>query len=59
MCAKISAYVLDDGDLHDYLTGDYLRAGTAEEKIRSIEAARHDGGAGVIEVSRESIEGGE
>jgi 1,4-dihydroxy-2-naphthoyl-CoA synthase len=34
--------------LHDYNTGAVIRTATAEELAASIEAAKHDGGAGVI-----------
>tara|TARA_R110002167_G_scaffold15986_2_gene63220 strand:+ start:202 stop:354 length:153 start_codon:yes stop_codon:yes gene_type:complete len=34
--------------LHDYKTGDIIRQATDTELQESIEAARHDGGAGVI-----------
>lgn len=36
--------------LHDYATGDYIREATAAELDESLEAASHDGGAGVIEI---------
>ena len=35
-------------DLHDYLTGSYIREATAEERDASRVAAESDGGAGVI-----------
>lgn len=38
------------GTLCDYQTGDSIRPATAEERAESIEAARYDGGAGVIEI---------
>ena len=34
--------------LHSYETGEELRDATGEELAESVEAARHDGGAGVI-----------
>ena len=34
----------------DNLTGDSIRPATAEERAESIDAARFDGGAGVIEI---------
>lgn len=37
-------------DLVDYHTGDVIREATSEEATESLEAAKHDGGAGVIEV---------
>lgn len=40
----------DHGTLCDYLTGDSIRPATAEERAESIDAARCDGGAGVIEI---------
>lgn len=36
--------------LHNYDTGEAIREATTEELAESIEAAEHDGGAGVIEV---------
>jgi len=36
--------------LHDYATSEELRPATYEEFAASIEAAKHDGGAGVITV---------
>ena len=40
--------------LHDYLTGDYIRPATKKEHIASIETAETDGGAGVINVDGRS-----
>lgn len=40
-------YVLS-GELYHYQTGARLRTATRREKRASIEAVRHDGGAGVI-----------
>jgi hypothetical protein len=37
-------------DLHDYTTGEYIRAATQSETADSIAAAKFDGGAGVIDV---------
>jgi hypothetical protein len=37
-------------NLHDYLTGEYLRPATADELARSLAAAEKDAGRGVIEV---------
>jgi hypothetical protein len=34
--------------LYDYRTGDTIREATPDELAASVEAARHDGGAGVI-----------
>lgn len=34
--------------LYDYLSGRYVRPATVGEEAASIDAARHDGGAGVI-----------
>ncbi len=42
------------GDLHDYKTGDCIRAATAGELAASIDAAKTDGGAGVIAVEGRS-----
>lgn len=39
------------GDLMDYYTGAYMRPATKEQRDASREAAKHDGGAGVILVS--------
>jgi len=36
--------------LHNYETGESIRKATAKELAESIEAAKHDGGAGVIVV---------
>jgi|688.fasta_scaffold00460_20 hypothetical protein len=36
--------------LMSYQTGDFVREATAEELAESIEAAKHDGGSGVISV---------
>lgn len=38
----------EHGTLCDYQTGDSIRPATADERAESIEAARYDGGAGVI-----------
>jgi hypothetical protein len=40
----------DFGDLHNYLNGEYIRPATQEEQQESREAAKHDGGVGVIMV---------
>lgn len=40
--------MLTDCDLRDFNTTDYLRPATEQELEASREAARHDGGAGVI-----------
>ena len=42
--------------LYSYRTGAPLRAATAAELARSIDAAEHDGGAGVILVEIDGIE---
>jgi hypothetical protein len=34
--------------LYDYAAGEYLRQSTFEEHNASVEAAKHDGGAGII-----------
>ncbi len=44
----------DNGNLCDYNTGDTIRPATAEERAESLEAARYDGGAGVIEIDGRS-----
>jgi hypothetical protein len=38
------------GDLYDYETANYLRRATAAETRESVEASKHDGGAGAIRV---------
>lgn len=43
-----------DNDLRDYNTADYVRAATRAELEASREAAKHDGGAGVIKVDGRS-----
>ena len=43
-------YIAPTPTLHRYDTGEELRAATASELAESVEAARHDGGAGVIRV---------
>lgn len=43
-----------DGTLHDYATGEDLRPATAAEAAASREAARSDGGSGVIQVAGRS-----
>ena len=40
--------------LHDYKTGEAIRPATAAELAASIEAAKTDGGAGVITVDGKS-----
>jgi hypothetical protein len=40
--------------LRDYQTGDFVRAATEAEEAASVEAAKHDGGVGVIEVDGRS-----
>lgn len=40
--------------LHDYKTGEAIRPATAAELAASIEAAKTDGGAGVITVDGRS-----
>ena len=51
------------GTLHDYDTAEAIRPATADELGASLEAARHDGGAGVIVVGEDErrcyVEGGE
>ena len=41
-------------NLYDYQTGDALRPTTEDELRSSIDAARQDGGAGVIEIDGRS-----
>jgi len=41
-------------DLRDYSTGDIVRPATADELRASIDAAKVDGGAGVIDVDGRS-----
>ena len=40
----------DESDLMDYDTAEAIRPATVEERAESTEAAKHDGGAGVIDV---------
>ena len=40
--------------LYDYKTGNIIRNATEAELQQSIEAAKHDGGAGVIKVEQVS-----
>ena len=42
--------VNDYGTLVNYQTNETIRAATHEEMTRSVEQAKRDGGAGVIEV---------
>ena len=42
------------GNLCDYRTAETIRPATAEERAESLEAARYDGGAGVIEIDGRS-----
>lgn len=42
------SFYVSCGDLHDYQTGRRVRAATRAEERASIEASRHDGGAGAI-----------
>lgn len=46
----VAAFPTPPPDLRDAQTGEYLREASAAEEAASIEAARHDGGSGVIEV---------
>jgi hypothetical protein len=39
------------GDLYHYMTGEQIRSATKREEKASKQAARHDGGAGVIDGS--------
>lgn len=52
---------IETGTLRAYDTAEYIREATEEETIESLEAARTDGGAGVITVDgrRCYVEGGE
>lgn len=45
---------MSEAVLYDYATGEEIRNATAEELAASIDAAKHDGGAGVIEVDGRS-----
>ena len=51
----------DYGTLCDYRTGEQIRPATAAELTASLDAARHDGGSGVIEVDGRScyVDGGD
>ena len=44
----------ESSDLIDYETGDIIRKATADELRESIDAAKVDGGAGVIDVDGRS-----
>ena len=46
----IGRRVIADAKLHDYKTGEVIRDATPAELAESIEAEKHDGGAGVIVV---------
>jgi hypothetical protein len=46
--------VPDEGFLHDYKSGDFIRRATPQESADSIEAAKSDKGAGVITVNGRS-----
>jgi hypothetical protein len=41
--------------LHNYKTGAVIRTATTEEWAASMEAAKHDGGVGVIHVDGQSV----
>ena len=45
---------LTEADLIDYSTGDVIRPATTDELRASIDAAKVDGGAGVIDVDGRS-----
>ena len=55
------ATCIETGTLMTYDTAEYIREATEEETIESVEAARTDGGAGVIVVDGERcyVDGGE
>jgi len=44
----------EDGTLHDYQSGDFIRRATDAEAQASVEAAKSDKGAGVITVNGRS-----
>ena len=50
LTCRVEPACIADGDstLHDYRTGDFLRAATPAEAAESIAAAQRDGGSGVI-----------
>ena len=50
----ISVIAHDSADLINYSTGDIVRPATADELRESIDAAKIDGGAGVIDVDGRS-----
>ena len=50
----ISDEYTEDGTLHDYQSGDFIRRATPQESADSIEAAKSDKGAGVITVNGRS-----
>lgn len=54
---KLGAAIVQSGDagrLIDYRTGDFIRCATADEQSASREAAKRDGGRGVIAVGGRS-----
>ena len=51
MTKTINCYV-QNGDLYEYATGEYIRPATAAEAADSEAAAEIDGGVGVIEVTK-------
>ena len=51
---EIESHALPFRELTDYGTGEFIRQATAEEYKASVEQAKHDGGAGVIEVDGRS-----
>ena len=52
--AKSTKQARPVASLHDYKTGEYIRPATPAEIAASIEAAKTDGGAGVIVVEGRS-----
>lgn len=52
--SKLGKRVGAFANLCDYSTGETIRKATPEEERASAEAARHDGGAGVIKVGGRS-----
>jgi hypothetical protein len=51
----ISSSYFSFASLHDYKSGEFLRFATLQELSASIEAAKTDGGAGVIVLDGRSV----
>jgi hypothetical protein len=42
-------------NLYNYKTGEFIRAATVNEALASEEAAKHDGGSGIITVEIDGV----